>query len=261
MARTVDFYHCHTFGGMRASSRVMSGGTLSFPTHARLSLERVRSGIALLSLDERPPPPRDDPPYIGDKAQSWPRSDLFPSTSRPPKEPARRWRKISPSSPEVAARAMRLGSKIPLSGDGGGAADLQHTASEHTARMERASASLPALCPLDAPRGARGARRAPAPSAAVPVTQTKNIHPSPRLRRPRARTAPPPEGRETRPVVAEPGMPAVGLTVDVERVFGNVDADGILHCLSSPALVVRGNACSTPTYPFRTCERRGRSNF
>lgn len=162
---------------------------------------------------------------------------------------------------EVAARAMRLGSKIPLSGDGGGAADLQHTASEHTARMERASASLPALCPLDAPRGARGARRAPAPSAAVPVTQTKNIHPSPRLRRPRARTAPPPEGRETRPVVAEPGMPAVGLTVDVERVFGNVDADGILHCLSSPALVVRGNACSTPTYPFRTCERRGRSNF
>ena len=66
-----------------------------------------------------------------------------------------------------------------------------------------------------------------------------------------------PQGRKPRLVVAEPGVPAVGLTVDVERVFGNVDADAILHCLSSPVLVVRGNACRIPHLSVQDMRKAG----
>ena len=51
---------------------------------------------------------------------------------------------------------------------------------------------------------------------------------------------------QPRLVVAKPLVPAIRKPVDVERVFGNVDPDGILHRLSSPMLVMRGKGEPSP---------------
>jgi hypothetical protein len=54
------------------------------------------------------------------------------------------------------------------------------------------------------------------------------------------------EPPEPRLVVVELPVRPVRQTVNVDRVFGNVDTDGILHRLSSPVLVMRGR--STPPH-------------